>query len=116
MTDTTKAAPNSGAGKFPLGRLVATPGALALVQGRRINIFALIERHVLGDWGDLHEEDKQENENALKEGRRLMSAYVVDKSSDNIAGFGEEGYEGEKVWVITEWDRSVTTVLLPSEY
>ena len=62
----------------------------------------LIISHVNGDWGDLEDEDKKENELSVKEGFRILSAYHLDT--------------GAKVWVITEWDRSVTTILLPEEY
>ena len=62
----------------------------------------LLLRHVTGDWGDLDDEDKIENELSVKEGFRILSAYKLET--------------GAKVWVITEWDRSVTTILLPTEY
>jgi hypothetical protein len=62
----------------------------------------LLLRHVNGDWGDLDDEDKKENELSVKEGFRILSAYELDT--------------GVKLWVITEWDRSVTTILLPEEY
>jgi len=87
--------------KFQLGRVVATPGAsLALENGYQLA--ALLARHSSGDWGDLCNEDKVQNEAALMTGERLMSAYSTSK--------------GIKLWVITEWDRSVTTILLPDEY
>ena len=86
--------------KFPLGRLVMTPGVEALLSPPEIQEMVL--RHANGDWGDLCEEDRESNEEALREGNRLMSSY---KSRD-----------GEAVWVITEWDRSATTLLLPEEY
>lgn len=85
-------------GKFPLGQLVATRG----VAASGINILPLIVRHAAGDWGDLVEEDKAQNETALVEGNRLMSAYKLDSDTT--------------IWIITEWDRSVTTVLFPHEY
>ena len=97
-------------GKFPLGKLVATPGALkALGDGADLEtmlkayetIGKLVHRHWTGDWGELTDEDRYENECSLREGFRLLSAYTVDEV---------------KVWVITEADRSVTTVLLPEEY
>ena len=80
-----------------LGQLVATPGFLST----GINPVGLLERHQKGDWGSLDKEDKKANDEALKHGGRLLSAYKVG---------------GIKVWVITEWDRSVTTLLLPEEY
>ena len=66
------------------------------------NPFELLLRHVIGDWGDLDDEDKKENELSVKDGFRILSAYKLET--------------GVKVWVITEADRSTTTFLLPSEY
>jgi glutamate 5-kinase len=87
---------------FPLGQVVATPGALtALLEAGQSPLVFLV-RHVTGDWGELDAEDIQENEYSLQHGLRLFSAYKTAKD--------------EKLWVITEWDRSVTTLLLPSEY
>jgi hypothetical protein len=87
---------------FPSGRLVATPGALALLEQTNKLPVEFLSRHLRGDWGDLDEEDKTENELSLKYGLRLLSSYQVSES--------------EKLWVITEADRSVTTLLLPAEY
>jgi len=87
---------------FPSGRLVATPGALALLEQTNKPPVEFLSRHLRGDWGDLFQEDKTENELGLKYGFRLLSCYqVTDK---------------EKIWIITEADRSVTTLLLPEEY
>jgi len=89
--------------KFPLGRIVGTPGALdALKEAGVLPAWAL-DRHVSGDWGDVCHEDRQANEEALREGLRLLSAYRLPET-------------GVKLWVITEWDRSATTLLLPEEY
>jgi len=88
--------------KFPLGQLVATPGALCALARTGQSALELLERHRGGDWGDLDQEDKAANNRALKEGSRLLSAYhLKDKT---------------KVWLITEADRSATTLLLPEEY
>ncbi len=87
---------------FPLGQVVATPGALEVLEHGEINPFSLITRHVTGDWGNMVEEDKQANQEALEQGNRIFSAYELEN--------------GQKIWVITEWDRSVTTILLPNEY
>lgn len=95
-------APHPKPALFQLGQMVATPGALAALQKTGQLPFEFLERHITGDWGNLVEEDRQENERALKQGSRLFSAYNL---SDNT-----------RIWVITEWDRSVTTILLPSEY
>lgn len=86
--------------RFPIGQLFATPGVLAEVS--TTDISAALARHSMGDWGELSQEDIDENNRALKEGSRLLSAY---RSTTRV-----------RFWIITEWDRSVTTVLLPSEY
>lgn len=86
---------------FELGRIVSTPGALALMGENEINGVELLTRHCSGDWGELSEDDYQENELSLKEGFRILSAYEI---------------KGGNIWIITEADRSATTFLLPSEY
>jgi len=86
--------------KFTLGALVATPNALAQVPNEEI--FLALSRHARGDWGTLDHEDMEANDQALKRGGRLLSSY---QSSGNV-----------KFWIITEADRSVTTVLLPEDY
>jgi hypothetical protein len=88
--------------KFTLGQLVATPGALAAFERSADNPACFIRRHVQGDWGELCPDDVQENEFSLQNGFRLLSAYRLK--------------DGTKIWIITEADRSVTTVLLPEEY
>jgi hypothetical protein len=88
---------------FPLGQLVATPGAIEAMQPYENITRRLVGRHVTGDWGDLCAEDKASNDRALLDGSRVFSAYLLP--------------DGEtKIWVITEADRSATTLLLPSEY
>lgn len=88
--------------KFSLGQVVATPGALEALAdaGQMINEF--LDRHVTGDWGELCEDDWRANDYALQEGTRIFSAYRTTKD--------------EKLWLITEADRSVTTILRPEEY
>jgi hypothetical protein len=88
--------------KFQVGRLVATPGAIVALEFNGFEPYDLLQRHVKGDWGDLDEHDKAANEAALQTGGRILSAY-------NLAG-------GERIWIITEADRSVSTFLLPEEY
>jgi hypothetical protein len=88
------------AAKFPTGRIVATPNALRSLS--ELDIRTSLARHVRGEWGDLDEHDKAENELSLREGFRLLSAY---RTAD-----------GTKFWIITEADRSATTVLLPKDY
>lgn len=86
---------------FNLGRTVATRGALAAMENVGVVPFVLLCRHACGDWGDLDDEDKQQNDAALRLGSRIFSAYIVEEV---------------KFWVITEADRSATTILLPEEY
>lgn len=85
---------------FNPGFLAMTPGVQELLS--LPEVLALVHRHVHGDWGDLDAEDRQANASALRSGGRLLSAYRT--------------LSGDRVWVITEADRSSTTVLLPSEY
>jgi hypothetical protein len=87
---------------FELGRIVATPGALDAMEHAEVIPQNLLARHVSGDWGDLGEEDRQENDFSVKHGFRILSSYKLDT--------------GAKVWIITEADRSATTFLLPEEY
>lgn len=94
--------PSSPEPLFSLGQVVATPGALKSLKTAQQNPLELISRHVTGDWGDLNEEDKQENELSVDRGFRILSAFELPT--------------GKKVWIITEADRSATTILLPSEY
>ncbi len=93
---------------FKLGQIVATPAALDLLDketngnGRELSL-RLLAMHVTGRWGQLDDHDKAENDAAVKNGDRILSSYDLP-------------HTGEKVWLITEWDRSVTTILLPSDY
>lgn len=88
--------------KFPLGQLLATPGVLRAVESSGDDLPALISRHASGDWGDVSVRDKRANDRDVIDGNRLLSAYHLKN--------------GAKVWVLTEGDRSATTVLLPEEY
>jgi len=88
-------------GAFPLGRVVATPGALQLLQEYGEDPSLLLARHASGDWDEIDPHDRRENKLSLHHGWRLLSSYPV----------------GEKcIWIITEADRSSTTILLPEEY
>ena len=87
---------------FSLGKLLSTPGALDALEQAQVHPFELLRRHWSGDWGDLCDEDKHLNDEAVKGGSRIFSAYILPTNT--------------KVWLITEWDRSATTLLLPSEY
>ena len=86
---------------FEMGQIVVTSGAVRVLQRLERHPVQLLARHVTGDWGTLPEEDIVENAFSLENGFRLFSAYVI---------------EDAKFYVITEWDRSITTVLLPEEY
>jgi len=86
---------------LPLGRVVATPGALKLLSEMGKDPFCYIARHAAGDWGELCTFDRRQNEIAMRDGLRVLSSYKV------LAG---------RLWIITEADRSVTTILLPEDY
>jgi hypothetical protein len=92
---------------FNLGKLVATPGALEALKKAGQQPWELLAKHVRGDWGTLDDEDRRLNDEAVKDGSRILSAYVLQT--------------GQKLWVITEASddhghRAATTILLPSEY
>jgi hypothetical protein len=84
--------------RFPLGKIVSTPAVIDL----GVDLNSYLHRHHCGDWGDLCEEDKQANEEALAEGFRILSCYQVGG--------------GKRIYIITEADRSSTCLLLPEEY
>ena len=86
---------------LPLGQVVATPGALETILGAGGDPSDYIARHAAGDWGELCAFDHRQNGIALRDGYRVFSSYAVGKG---------------RVWVITEADRSVSTILLPEEY
>jgi len=93
--------------KFALGQQVATPGALKAIHQAGQTVREFLARHAAGDWGDLDDEDKRLNDEALKDGSRLLSAYILKSEV--------------KIWVITEavgndGQRGSTCLLLPSEY
>lgn len=86
---------------FRLGQIVATRGVLKHLERHGIQADPYLRRHVRGDWGDVPPEDALANDRAANEGSRILSSYEI---------------AGRKVWLITEADRSVTTLLFPSEY
>ncbi len=89
--------------RFSPGQVVMTVGVDELVRQGRLNPTPYLRRHLHGDWGDLHDSDRRQNDAALKSREdRLFSSYQDTRDL--------------KLWIITEWDRSVTTLLLPSEY
>ena len=93
---------------FLLGQVVATRGAMSIGD---MPFFArCLNRHVRGDWGCVCEEDRDTNNEALKAGNRILSAYAIDDTKPC------EDHGDNTLWIITEADRSVTTFLLPGEY
>ncbi len=93
--------------RFDLGRVVATPEALRVLEASGRMPHELLHRHVRGDWGDLSDGDREANEEALRHGSRILSAYIISS--------------GRKIWIITEavndqGQRASTTILLPEEY
>lgn len=88
--------------QFPLGQTLATPGALEALTASGQSPTEFLDRHLRCDWGEVDSEDAQANDDALQHGDRLLSAYRTSA--------------GAKIWIITEADRSATTILLPEEY
>lgn len=88
--------------RFDLGNVYVTPGAMKVLDRYRRHALTVLARHRRGDWGDLGADDWEANEQALEHGSRILSVYKLS--------------EQDRVWVITEADRSATTILLPVEY
>lgn len=88
--------------RFQPGLVLMTPGVGELIERGLLDPACYLQRHLMGDWGDVDEEDWESNDIGVREGDRLLSAYQVTPT--------------DKIWIITEWDRSVTTLLLPCEY
>ena len=88
--------------RFELGQTVATPGALAAFRRTGDTPLPYLARHANGNWGELDEKDKAENDFSVENGFRILSAYRLADDT--------------RIWIITEADRSVTTILLPEEY
>jgi len=87
---------------FSLGQVVSTPGALETLEALGVAPITLLHRHISGDWSDMDTEDQRANRRAIKEGSRVFSSYLIADDT--------------KIWIITEADRSSTTILLPDEY
>jgi hypothetical protein len=87
---------------FRLGQLLATPGALKALDDAHVSVETIFARHSTGDWGELCEQDKRENEFSINRRLRILSAYRLPT--------------GDRIYCITEADRSATTILLPEEY
>lgn len=93
---------NMGCARFALGMVVSTPAALEVLRAAGQDVVPYLVRHSRGDWGELCEEDKHQNEMAVAHESRLLSCYTLPTQ--------------DQIWIITEADRSVTTVLLPEDY
>lgn len=93
---------------FPLGQVFATPGAKEALSPWQLRLY--LDRHQCGDWGVICADDKALNDAAITDGNRILSAYPIDP------GLPCAGHGANCVWIITEADRSVTTLLLPEEY
>ena len=99
MQPHTNTQQEAGVARFALGQTVITPGAEEALQQAGQTAIEFLRRHMSGDWGELSDDDVKENELSLEQGFRLWSRYETTK--------------GERLWVITEADRSATTILLP---
>jgi len=88
---------------FKLGQVVATPAAIDLLRSQALNPLIFLGRHAMGNWGQVSDHDREANRAALKDGSRLLSSYTLNRNNDRL-------------WIITEADRSSTTLLLPQEY
>lgn len=91
-----------GRPRFTPGRILATPAAVEAIAHANVSLISLLIRHIRGDWGDLAESDRQQNELSVDAGLRILSSFVLPNQ--------------QTVWLITEWDRSSTTILLPGDY
>ena len=87
---------------FKLGQVVATPAAIDLLRSLALNPLIFLGKHAFGDWGQIDDHDREANRAALKDGSRLLSSYTLNRN--------------DRLWIITEADRSSTTLLLPQEY
>lgn len=95
---------------FPLGQTVVTAAVASVMEGNPAFakfVQVCMDRHAKGDWGQLSADDRKQNDQGWNNGGQLMSSYPIDPTW---------GIDGDKLWIITEWDRSVTTVLFPSDY
>lgn len=88
--------------KFNFGNVVATTPLFEYCKARSFPLLPYMVRHAQGDWGDVCKEDWESNDEALKSGQRLLSEYKLP--------------DGKRIWIITEWDRSATTLLFPEDY
>jgi len=102
MQPHTNTQQEAGVARFALGQTVITPGAEEALELAGQTAIEFLRRHISGDWGELSDDDVKENELSLEQGFRLLSRYETTK--------------GERLWIITEADRSATTILLPIEY
>lgn len=102
--------------RFDIGLLVATPGAMVLLEHTGFSAAALVGRHMLGDWGDCGKEDAASNEYAVNRRMRLLSVYRLVDPLKLAATAQDKRSDLATIWIITEADRSVTTLLRPEDY
>jgi len=106
----------TGRALFSIGTVVATRGALAALESSGFESIELLARHITGDWGDVVAEDSVANDQAVTGSMRILSVYRL-LDADLLAAMPRAQRERQStLWIITEWDRSVTTLLTPSEY
>jgi hypothetical protein len=106
----------TNAARFAPGQIVATPGALALLECTGFSAVVLLSRHLQGDWGDLCDEDRAENDFAAARRLRILSCYRLVDVERLAATPVEKRSFLPTIWIITEADRSITTLLRPDEY
>ena len=93
---------------FPLGIISVTPCAYSLLEGQKLNWLAFVHRHQCGDWGNQDDAAKQANQVAISNGNKILSVYDLEPVTDDK--------RQDQLWVLTEADRTCTTILLPEEY
>ena len=98
---------------FPLGRIAATLGAMEVLDETGTDPLALLSRHVAGDWGEVCPEDAAENERSVRHGLRILSVHGLDRKPTDAS---ERPRPRTRLYLITEADRSATTILLPADY
>jgi hypothetical protein len=99
---------------FHPGKLLITPVALAALRENGVPVIRIMLRHIAGDWGTVSDNDRQQNDLSIAAGLRLLSIYRLPDDKRLLSSYAVPS--GRKVWIVTEADRSTTTILLPDEY
>ena len=99
---------------FHPGKLLITPVALAALRENGVPVISIMLRHIAGDWGAVSDNDRQQNDLSIAAGLRLLSIYRLPDDKRLLSSYAVPS--GRKVWIVTEADRSTTTILLPDEY